>query len=202
MCTHDHLDHLDPPTVRILADSSPASKIILPASAIPVARSLWWPPERILGTEPGDVLQVGDVTIISVPAVHEKLDRNAIGEYPYQGYIFRTHDVTIYHAGDTVSSPEVVNAVRLYNPDVCLLPVNGRSPERNKLGFAGNLHAEEAVQMTKSVGSSHLIPMHYDMFAQNTDKDWRKRLLVPETEVFLHLLDVGERFDFDPSHLR
>lgn len=202
LCTHDHLDHLDPPTIRVLADSSPSAKLVVPSSSIPSATSLWWPSERVVGTEPGNILQFGDITIIAVPAAHEKIDRTTSGKYPYQGFIIKTRDVTVYHGGDTVSSPQVIAAVRPYRPAICLLPVNGRSPERKELGFAGNLHSEEAVWMTKSVGSSQLIPMHYDMFAQNTDEDWRRRLQVKDAEVFVHLLEVGERFDFDPGKLR
>lgn len=195
LCTHDHLDHLDPPTIRALGDSSRRARLLLPTSARGIAESLWWSRERIVDMEPGRRVGIGAFSVTAVPAAHEQLDRQPDGCYPYLGYILQANGFTIYHGGDTVGNPIVTETVAHHRPDLCLLPVNGRSTARKETGFAGTLHAEEAVAMTAAVGSSHLVPMHYDMFPQNTDPDWRERLVVPSGTVSVHVLEVGERMD-------
>ncbi len=52
--------------------------------------------------------------------------------------------------------------------DVALLPINGRDAEREARGIVGNMDAAEAVELAVAIGSSTLVPYHWDGFAGNT----------------------------------
>jgi L-ascorbate 6-phosphate lactonase len=48
-----------------------------------------------------------------------------------------------------------------------LLPINGRSREREAQDIVGNLEPEEAVELAHRAGARMAVPAHYDMFAAN-----------------------------------
>ena len=50
--------------------------------------------------------------------------------------------------------------------DVALLPINGRLPERR---VPGNFWGDEAVRFAHAIGARLVVPMHYEMFAFNTE---------------------------------
>jgi L-ascorbate metabolism protein UlaG (beta-lactamase superfamily) len=50
--------------------------------------------------------------------------------------------------------------------DVAMLPINGRLPERR---VPGNFWGDEAATFAHTVGARLVVPMHYEMFAFNTE---------------------------------
>jgi L-ascorbate metabolism protein UlaG (beta-lactamase superfamily) len=52
-------------------------------------------------------------------------------------------------------------------PDIALLPINGRDQEREAEGIVGNLGPAEAAALADGIGAEILVPIHYDMFANN-----------------------------------
>ena len=50
--------------------------------------------------------------------------------------------------------------------DVALLPINGRRPERR---VPGNFWGDEAAHFAHAIGARLVVPMHYEMFAFNTE---------------------------------
>ena len=73
---------------------------------------------------------------------------------------------TIYHSGDTLLYPSLVEKLRAFAPiDLALLPINGNEPARR---VAGNLDGAEAAQLAHAIGARCVIPCHYEMFAFNT----------------------------------
>src|SRR5579883_3199291 len=48
-CTHEHLDHLDPSSLKMLAQSSPEARIIVPRPIVEQVVELHVAPERIVG---------------------------------------------------------------------------------------------------------------------------------------------------------
>jgi L-ascorbate metabolism protein UlaG (beta-lactamase superfamily) len=71
----------------------------------------------------------------------------------------------IYHSGDTVMFPGMVERLRPYAVDLALLPINGRSPQRR---VAGNLDGIEAARLAHAIGARWVVPCHYEMFEFNT----------------------------------
>jgi L-ascorbate metabolism protein UlaG (beta-lactamase superfamily) len=127
------------------------------------------------------------------PACHGLLpedaygDGSAIGGRPrFVGYVLGSSP-RIYHAGDTIVTDDLRDALVELDVDVALLPINGRDVERESRGIVGNMDAAEAVELAVWLGVSMLVPYHWDGFAGNTvppgsavdAADGRLHVLVP-----------------------
>ena len=71
------------------------------------------------------------------------------------GFLFDFGTVRIYYSGDTCFDEELAKEVSIYEPDICLLPINGAF---------GNLNHKEAVEYAKIIKGKVLIPYHYWTF--------------------------------------
>jgi L-ascorbate metabolism protein UlaG (beta-lactamase superfamily) len=71
----------------------------------------------------------------------------------------------IYHSGDTLLFPGMVERLRTFRLDLALLPINGRASERR---VSGNLSGSEAAGLAHAIGATYVVPCHYDMFEFNT----------------------------------
>ena len=175
LITHDHLDHLDDEALPGIAAASPAARFVLPEPVAGRLTDLGVAEERVLPAQPGRPLEVSGVRIDPVPACHgvDPADAYTFGRelsgglVRYLGYVLDVGGVRLYHAGDTVHYDGIEETVRALAPEVALLPINGRSPEREAVGIVGNLDEREAVDLAAAVGVATLVPMHFDMFAGN-----------------------------------
>jgi len=166
--THEHLDHLDLQFLRTLAQRSPGAHLVLPA-AIAAQTEDVLPLETVT---PGDALQAGSLRVEVVPAVHGVAVEDAYtdGDGRFVGYVLRTPDSVLYHAGDTVATEAVVEALEGKGIEVALLPINGRDYFREEQGIVGNLDYREAVRLARRIGARTLVPYHWDGFAGNTER--------------------------------
>lgn len=192
LVTHEHLDHLDLPFLPTLLERSPGVRIVLPAPLVPLVRDLV-AGDRLVPVAPGDRLDLGGLEVRVVPAFHGVTmedaygDGTALGEGPrFVGYVLG-RDPRVYHAGDTIVTGALVDALAPLEVDVALLPCNGRDAEREARGIVGNMDAAEAVDLAVRIGASQLLPYHWDGFAGNTASpeavaelaDGRVRVVVP-----------------------
>lgn len=168
VCTHDHLDHFDVPTLRTLRDASPRAVLVLPHAAASLAADLDWPQERIIGLDAGESVTIAGVTLDAFAVAHDEPEF-VFGHDRFLGFAIRGGGVAIAHVGDARATPQLAESLRESDCDLVFLPINGRSPERAAMGFAGNMSATEAVGLAVDAGAPHVVPMHYDMFPQNTD---------------------------------
>jgi L-ascorbate metabolism protein UlaG (beta-lactamase superfamily) len=168
LVTHEHLDHLDLPFLRTLASSSPDARLVLPAPIADQAHGVL-PLETV---KAGDVLSPGPLRIDVVPAVHGVSMDDAYSDAGgrFVGYVVHGPDFALYHAGDTVASPEVIEALEDKQIDIALVPINGRDYFREEQGIVGNLDYREAVQLVRRIGARTLVPIHWDGFAGNTER--------------------------------
>jgi L-ascorbate metabolism protein UlaG (beta-lactamase superfamily) len=201
LCTHDHLDHFDPPTLRSLRDASPHATLVLPRVAVAAARELDWPDERIVGLDAGQSITVAGVDIRAFAVAHDEIEF-VDGHDRFLGYTLTAGGVTVAHVGDARSTPDLATALRDSGCDVALLPINGRSPDRAALGFAGNMNADEAVALAIDAGVPRVIAMHYDMFPQNTDDGAVAAFEAAAARVGLRVdvLPVGAPLDLTTTH--
>jgi L-ascorbate metabolism protein UlaG (beta-lactamase superfamily) len=125
-------------------------------------------PDRIHTLRGDDSMSAGPMSVLAVPAKHERFDDNVDHGFPYLSYVFRLEGLTLFHAGDTIPYPQQVEKVRPYGVDVAMVPINGRDDARHRLAFEGNFNCEEAVEFSMLIGARLTIPMHYDMFTLNT----------------------------------
>ncbi len=116
LVTHEHMDHLDLPAIRLLRTTNTATI---------VASGCWVELPRTGVMTNGETANIRGVTIEAVPAYNIVHKRG--GEEPYHprergnGYVLTFGDKRVYVAGDTENTPELK---RLRNIDVAFLPVS------------------------------------------------------------------------------
>ena len=196
--SHNHTDHLDPDTLRpLLSPDSKMPMLVIPeANRQFVATRLEIKPDRPIGIDAGDSVEIGELEIRAVPAAHDEIELDEQGRCKCLGYLFHFGRWTIYHSGDTRWHEGIVQSLLRWNShhkiDVALLPINGHAPERR---VAGNLDGREAARLGCLAGAGVVIPCHYDMFEFNTAKPGE---FVQEARALgqnYQLLRCGERFE-------
>jgi len=145
ICTHDHLDHLDPDT----------------AAAIPKGQLFITTREgkrhldklgqtNVKALLVGQSITVGDMDITAVFADHTA---------EAFGLIVQAEGKTLYFSSDTLYNEKLFD-IAGYHPDLAFICINGR---------LGNMNVEEALVVAKKIGAKVNIPNHYDMFASNSE---------------------------------
>jgi L-ascorbate metabolism protein UlaG (beta-lactamase superfamily) len=174
-CTHEHIDHLDLGALPALTAASGQAVVLVPEPIVPSVTGVGIDPRRIIGVQPGRTFKIRSLIIHALPASHGLKPDDAYnfgesisnGRVRYVGYVFQAPGISVYHAGDTIDYPTLAASLRDLGVSVALLPINGRSEERAALDIVGNLDADEAVGLATRAGVRTLVPMHYDMFANN-----------------------------------
>lgn len=169
--THDHLDHIDRPAWPAIARASPEALFVVPAFLLPrLANDLHLPPARFIGLDDGTFVEANGVRITGVAAAHELLDRDpATGRYPYLGYIVEAHGFRLYHSGDCCVYEGLPSRLARLALDLALLPINGRDARRLASNCIGNMTYQEAADLAGAVSPGLTLPLHYDMFAHNSE---------------------------------
>jgi L-ascorbate 6-phosphate lactonase len=174
-CSHEHVDHLDLPSVGPISSASPGAVFVVPAPIVDMVTEAGVPADRVLGVQPGDPFEVGDLTVRAVPACHgvTMADAYGFGEtlsdglVRFVGFVVDLGGVRIYHAGDTIHFDGMEQTLTPLQVDVALLPINGRDAEREARGIVGNLDPRDAAWLASRIDAGVLVPMHHDMFARN-----------------------------------
>lgn len=142
LITHDHFDHCDPNSVKLVA--KPDAVIIAPQNAAAKLSG------KVKVVKAGDVVTEKGVTVKVVPAYNVRPERQRFHPKGYGGvgYLVTLAGKVIYHPGDTDVIPEMDN---LGHVDIALLPVSGTYV----------MDANEAAEAVKRIKPIHTIPMHY-----------------------------------------
>ena len=167
--THDHADHIDRPALPGMAAASPRARFIFPRTVTDGANPPAVPAGRMLGLDAEEGLQTGGVQVTAIAAAHEFFDVDPERGHPYLGYIVRSGDVTIYHAGDTLKYEGLETRLKRQPIDLALLPINGRDARRLARNCIGNMTYQEAVDLAGAVRPRLTVPTHYEMFASNAE---------------------------------
>ncbi len=187
LCTHRHGDHMDPEALPIIMEASPGCRLIGPAAERDSICSLVRDPRRLIFANDGDIVSLGSGARVEVLAsAHEQLAANERGEHRFLGYVLEVAGVRIYHSGDCVPYPGLVDRLRECRIHVALLPVNGRDAYRSSRGVPGNFTFEEAVEILVGAEIRVMICHHFDMFRFNTVAASRIRERI-------QMLGLGER---------
>lgn len=155
LITHDHLDHFDPITVAEIHHANPQTIILGPQSVITHANKLGIDPSilRLISMESS--IHLGDFFVKVTPAKHSD---------PYAvGFIMQVNGMTMYISGDTLwydALPKEIRQVASSPIDFAFIVINGK---------LGNMNAKEAASLAGMLNVKCAIPMHYGMFAENTE---------------------------------
>ena len=145
ICTHNHLDHLDPDTVAQINDGQ---FFITTSEGKTVLSGLG--KDNVVSLNVGEAIVVGGIEITAVFADH------TVEAF---GLIVKADNKTLYFSGDTLYNEKLFDIAK-YHPDITLICINGR---------LGNMNVEEALITAKRIGAKINIPNHYDMFASNSE---------------------------------
>lgn len=145
ICTHDHLDHLDPDTVSQIRDGQ-----LFLTTEEGKAHLAQLGKTNVKALHMGDSVVVGDCKITAVFANH------TVEAF---GLVVEAEGKVLYFSGDTLFD-ERLFAIRDYHPELAFLCINGR---------LGNMNVSEALIVAENIGATINIPNHYDMFASNSE---------------------------------
>lgn len=145
ICTHNHLDHLDPDAV---SEVPPEQYFITTNEGKTELEKLG--KENAAALNVGDSIKIGDFQITAVFADH------TVEAF---GLIVKAEDKTLYFSGDTLYNEKLFNIAE-YKPDITFICINGR---------LGNMNVDEALVTAKKIGAKINVPNHYDMFESNSE---------------------------------
>lgn len=145
ICTHNHLDHLDPDTVTQINNEQ---FFITTNEGKTELNKLG--KEQVVSLNIGESTIVGDIEITAVFADH------TVEAF---GLIVKAENKTLYFSGDTLYNEKLFDIAK-YHPDITFICINGR---------LGNMNVKEALMTAKKIGAKINIPNHYDMFASNSE---------------------------------
>jgi L-ascorbate metabolism protein UlaG (beta-lactamase superfamily) len=167
LLSHDHYDHCDLPSLRLLASREEGPLVVAPLNygflgraAARLAELDWWQ------TWQGP----GGVSVQLVPARHW-CRRRLLGTNLrlWGGFVLRLGGRRLYFAGDTGYDPGLFSEIRRRcgSPDVALFPIGAYEPR----WFMREAHMNpaEAVQAHREVGARRSLGMHWGTF-QLTDE--------------------------------
>ncbi len=145
ICTHNHLDHLDPDTIAQIHDKQ---LYITTNEGKAVLNRLGR--HTVVALHVGESIVVGDFEITAVFADH------TVEAF---GLIVKAENKTLYFSGDTLYNEKLFDVAK-YKPDITCICINGR---------LGNMNVREALITAERIGAKINIPNHYDMFASNAE---------------------------------
>lgn len=197
-CTHDHGDHMHLETLVRMAKQNPELIIFLPRPVLRQAEEAGILPAQLTGLRQEEILELGNrCSVRPVATAHEEYRFDGGGCSETLGYVFRFGDLKLFHAGDTVVTYELIQALQKEQGlDAALVPINGRDIRRNAEGIIGNMGSREAAWFGEAVNADLLIPLHYDMIGGNEENplifaDYMERFR-PASRY--HILRLGEGY--------
>lgn len=177
LVTHEHLDHLDPDFLPLVVARSPEVQVVLPSPLAEIAAPVTGR-DRLHPVQPGDSLRLSeDATLDVMPAWHGVDVAGGYGDGSagegtarFVGYLLQFEGLSVYHAGDTLVTDDLLDGLASRTVDVAVLPINGRDYFRERAGLVGNMGVREAVGLAREIGAGTLVPIHWDLFAGNTER--------------------------------
>jgi len=171
LCTHDHLDHTDPETLAGIAKASPQCCFAGPRLSAREMEGAGLPREQITVLNEGVPFKFRNLLVDPVAAAHEDYEIDADGFHRYLGYLLHWEGFTLFHAGDTLATPRLFEALKPHAIDIGFLPINGRDGHRKRLDILGNMESREAIELASRLragkGFELLVPTHHDLYPNN-----------------------------------
>jgi L-ascorbate metabolism protein UlaG (beta-lactamase superfamily) len=166
LISHNHYDHLDLSTLKMLRDSHD------PVFIVPLGVDLLLQENGMVNTRPldwFDQTDFPDIKIHAVPAKH--FSGRGLGDTNqtlWAGYVIESNESRIYFAGDTGYGEFYGLVKEHFNPiDLALLPIGAYKP----VWFMQPIHMSpaEAVQAHLDLGAKKSIGMHFGTFPMADD---------------------------------
>lgn len=174
LITHEHLDHLDPETVKMLISRAKKPITFIAPENAYRRLSEFGGEHNYVMLNPHSVWSERGLTFYAVHAEHS--DRTAVG------FIIDDGERTFYISGDTLYNYDVIDEVLELveeGVDFVFLPINGKG---------NNMNAKDASDFAYEISAKRAVPLHYGLFddisPESFDYDDVKILKPFETEEF------------------
>jgi L-ascorbate 6-phosphate lactonase len=149
ICSHDHLDHLDPESVLSIANKFPECIIAGPESCYNHFLKLGVNTNKCVLLNTWDKIELDDITVTAVTAHHP--EPHAIG------VLVEADGKKYYLSCDSTYDVDLINE-STFDCDVVFICINGR---------LGNMSLNEALKVVETIKPTTAFPMHYGLFAEN-----------------------------------
>ncbi|MBO0994445.1 MBL fold metallo-hydrolase [Bacillus sp. SD088] len=194
LITHFHDDHMNLETLQQISQVSKKTSFVAPAS-----HSSWLSNigiHNIIQVANDSSFHIESFTIIPIEVAHTQYERDQNGNPYYFGYFIEVNGVKVFHSGDTIATKEIIDKVAGLQPDIVFVPINGTDYSRISRGIIGNMNYREAVDFGIEVGADLIIPMHYDMFPNNSENPayFVDYIFHHYPSQKFHMMVAGERF--------
>ena len=149
LITHDHLDHLDPQTLRRFLDTDRSITVLASENSFRKLVEFGGDHNYVL-LAPHSVWSEAGVTFYATRAEHS--DRTAVG------FIIDDGKATFYVSGDTLYNYDVIDDILDLvedGVDYAFLPING---------VGNNMNAKDAADFAYEIGAKSAVPIHYGLF--------------------------------------
>lgn len=146
--SHEHEDHLDVEAFPAACQDA-KTQLFCNRESADILKNCGVEPEKIYQVRNGDVIERDGYTVRIVKANHGELCPGAMG------FIFDFGFTRIYYSGDTCYDENLIKEIAGFQPEICLLPINGAF---------GNLNNEEARMFGEGVNGKIMIPYHFWTF--------------------------------------
>lgn len=185
LCTHAHIDHLAPETIKGMYENNPGTTIVAPLECAEILSSLGVADNDIQIINPGATIDLDGIKVEAFLTEHPKR-----GEGGSVAYLIDYDGIKLLHLGDTYLTDELIDDLKGLDVDILFAPINGMDYMRAKNDMVGNLNVDEVAYLTNIIKPDLVIPMHYDMVKDNTENplrlleklrsmNWNKKSMVP-----------------------
>ena len=196
LITHEHFDHMHPPSYRPLVEDLGA-RVYAPKTAYETVGDERPPVERSTAVAVGDTFAIGDVTV----HVREANDPDA--DEPVS-YVFEHRSGTFFHGGDTRPSEAFEALGREFDLDVGVLAFGsvGRRyyPDRDVVETRHvYMDENQVLEAANALSLDRLVPTHYNMW-KGLDADPKGLHEHATSFAYPHVIEVmrvGDRIDLD-----
>lgn len=153
ICTHNHLDHLDPETVPHYLEREQAMLVLGPDSCFTELKKFGGSHNYVKFDRHVEWTE-GEVCFKAVKAEHS--DPSPIG------VIIDDGQTRIYITGDTLYNEEIFEDIDK-DIDVLFLPING---------VGNNMNKTDAARFARKIGAKKVVPLHWGMFDELNADDF------------------------------
>jgi len=181
--SHNHPNHLDPEAIPKIAKYYPSCHFVGPKSVTEEITGIGINSNRLTTLKVGTSINIDGFQLTATPADHS--DPDAVG------IIIESDSKKIFISGDTRYYPELAKDILNYcdgKIDLALICMNGKY---------NNLNIEEAVDVLKELKPRIASPMHYGLFAENTEDPEPFIRKCQKSGINAYLFTIGKPVELD-----
>jgi L-ascorbate 6-phosphate lactonase len=197
LATHEHIDHMHPPSYGPLVHDLGAD-VYAPGASFDdpdYDGPLEVPEPGRTRVEPGDTFEIGDLTI----HVRDSHDPDSLEPV---SYVFEHEAGTVFHGGDSKPAPGFEAIGREFDIDVGILAFGTRGniadTETNTTDrVSWYMHGDQVIEAANDLRIDRLLPTHYDMW-NGVDGDRKVIFEHARTHKYPRRIDpirIGDRVD-------